>query len=80
VNPYDDEVLVDLVHAGETIVEQVAWAIHCWACPLCNGSPDAMATSGQLHVGEDDLLFASFLVGALGLERTGERNEGRGDA
>ncbi|HEY6793921.1 MAG TPA: hypothetical protein VI248_04480 [Kineosporiaceae bacterium] len=50
------------------LVDQVAWAVHCWSCPLCweNGM-EAMAASGQDHVTEDDRLMASFLIGALGL-------------
>ena len=51
----------------ETIIEKVAWAVHCWTCPLCT-SMDAMAQSGTGHVTEDDLRFATFLKGALGLE------------
>ena len=67
MNRYDDEMLVALTSVGESPVEQVAWAIHCWTCPLCVTTQD-MAASGQAHVTEDDMLFASFLVGALGLE------------
>ncbi len=50
------------------VVDRVAWAIHCWTCPLCweNGT-QAMAESGQDHVTSDDRLMASFLIGALGL-------------
>lgn len=62
------EVAVMLATIGETPTEQVAWAIHCWTCPLCVSIED-MATSGQAHVTEDDMRFAAFLVGALGLER-----------
>ncbi len=65
---YDDDALVDLTGVGETVIEQVAWAIHCWTCVLCV-TPAQMAASGQGHVTDDDLRFASFLAGALGLER-----------
>lgn len=52
----------------ESVVERVSWAIHAWTCPLCeaNGA-EAMANSGQDHVTESDILFAHFLIGALGL-------------
>lgn len=54
--------------SDETVIEQVAWALHCWSCPLCweNGI-EAMANSGQDHVTEIDKLQAAFLVSALGL-------------
>jgi len=50
------------------LIERVAWALHCWACPLCyaNGVM-AMGESDQDHVTEEDKTQAAFLVGALGL-------------
>ncbi len=52
----------------EQLVEQVAWALHCWSCPLCfvNGVT-AMGESDQDHVVELDKTQAAFLIGALGL-------------
>lgn len=49
-------------------IDHVAWALHCWTCPLCfiNGT-EAMANSDQDHVTEVDRQQAAFLVGALGL-------------
>ena len=54
--------------AKQQTIDHVAWALHCWTCPLChvNGF-EAMANSGQDHVTEIDRLQAAFLVGALGL-------------
>ena len=56
----------------ESVVDQVAWALHCWSCPLCftNGM-QAMADSDQDHVTESNRMQASFLVGALGLVQIG---------
>lgn len=53
---------------SDTVLDDVAWAVHCWSCPLCyvNGF-EAMAASDQDHVTEIDRQFAAFLVGALGL-------------
>lgn len=55
----------------ESIVRHVAWALHCWSCPLCfvNGHT-AMALSDQDHVTDTDRAQANFLIGALGLHRT----------
>ncbi len=52
---------------------QVAWALHCWSCPLCfvNGF-DAMANSDQDHVTESEMQQAHFLTGALGLVQLSE--------
>lgn len=57
-------------------VERVAWALHCWSCPLCflNGT-EAMANSNQDHVTEPDRQQAAFLVGALGLVPVEESDE-----
>lgn len=53
---------------NEKVVDQVAWALHCWSCPLCwNNGFDAMAHSDQDHVIESDRMQAGFLVAALGL-------------
>ena len=70
-----DAVPVQLDAVGESVIEQVAWAVHCWTCPLC-GSLQEMAASGQGHVTEDDVRFAAFLTGALGLVRPGNDQEG----
>jgi hypothetical protein len=52
------------------VIDQVAWALHCWTCPLCvvNGI-EAMAHSDQDHVTEPDRMQAAFLVGMLGLTK-----------
>ncbi len=54
----------------QRVIDDVSWAIHAWSCPLCweNGM-QAMADSGQDHVTETDRIFASFIVGALGIRR-----------
>jgi hypothetical protein len=58
---------------SDDLVPVVAWALHCWSCPLCyvNGI-EAMGTSDQDHVTEDDRLQAHFLIGALGLHADSE--------
>jgi hypothetical protein len=52
------------------VIDQVAWALHCWTCPVCvvNGI-EAMAHSDQDHVTEPDRMQAAFLVGMLGLTK-----------
>lgn len=58
----------------DPVVDRVAWALHCWSCPLCHENGiEAMSSSGQDHVTETDRAQASFLVGALGLRQSDER-------
>lgn len=58
-------------HRVETdpLISRVAWALHCWTCPLCylNGI-EAMGVAGPGHVTQSELTQAAYLVGALGLK------------
>lgn len=54
----------------ERVIDDLAWAIHAWSCPLCfNNGMQAMAESGQDHVTDTDRRFAGFVASSLGITR-----------